>query len=597
MRTHALTLPAETNLNVLSFTVMLQSIFKSAFALFLVCCLAPSFFLQAQSFDGPMPEALAELMPEVLTVGSIDVAALELQAAQIAKDSGRELVGTVVDYSIDFFAAAGNVPSFDASGAQIFSAAFKVDGARALAVHFDDFHLPQGVELWCTSGADLDENLETPWVEGPYDQRENNDHARFATGDAHGSVATLWLRIPAGTLGTTRLHIEGFNATFNRGGSELCEVDVACPEIAGWECQRDGVVRLSIIQGGGSYLCSGSMVNTTSLDCRQYLLTALHCADEVTEDEFPLLKVYFNYERSGCGTGNGLLSHKRTGVIRLADSDDVSPQGFNGSDFLLLEVEDDIPTTWPVFFNGWNAVNQSSDWGTGIHHPSGDVKKISTYSSNLTSSSIGGFGTHWSVTWVETETNHGVTEGGSSGSPIFNEAGLLVGTLSAGLSACSNGSAGNGTGPNQPDYYGKMSYHWDGNNPNPADEKLNLWLDAEGTGLEVLGGAYPNLEIDQPCTPSSSCTPMGLSEEQVASGLRLMPNPATDQLFIRLPGAAAYTSGTTVRVFDPAGRLIAEHSMPAGLLRLSTADWSRGIHLVSLQLSDGSSVTRRVILN
>jgi hypothetical protein len=413
-------------------------------------------------------------------------------------------------------------------------------------------------------------------------------------------------------MGTTKLHIEGFNATFasigalvgasvgasERGGSAACEVDVACPEIEGWECQRDGVVRLSIIQSGGSYLCSGSMVNTTSLDCRQYLLTALHCADEVTAEEFPLLKVYFNYEKPECGSGNGMLSHKRTGVVRLADSDDNTPQGFNGSDFLLLEVEDAIAATWPVYYNGWNAVNQTSDWGTGIHHPSGDVKKISTYSEHLTSSSIGGFGTHWSVTWVETETNHGVTEGGSSGSPIFNPAGLIVGTLSAGFSACSIGGAGGGTGPDEPDFYGKMSYHWDGNNPNPADEKLHLWLDADGTGLEELGGAYLDPALDLPCTPASNCTPVGLSEPEVARDLRVMPNPATDQLFIRLPNAsAAAGSPLLVRVFDPAGRLLAEHQMPAGLLRLDTSNWPRGIHFVSLTLEDGAAVTRRVVLH
>ena len=566
---------------------------------------------QAQMQAEPLPSGLVELMPEVRTVGELDLGACRQEAADIAEQTGRLLVGKVVDHQLDFFDAAS--VSVDRSGASMYAAAFRVTGAQSIAVHFSTFHLPAGVELWCTSeiSADAQSN---PWTEGPYDRRENNDHGRFATGDAHGEVVALWLRVPQGTVGATRLQIEGFCAGFvqpndqadasdvtganDRGGSMPCEVDVACPEIAGWECQRDGVVRLSIIQDGGNYLCSGSMVNTTAQDCRQYLLTALHCADEVTEDEFPLLKVYFNYERPGCAEGNGMLNHKRTGVIRLADSDDNTPQGFNGSDFLLLEVEDEISATWPVFYNGWNAVNQTSDWGTGIHHPSGDVKKISTYDSHLTSSSIGGFGTHWSVTWVETETNHGVTEGGSSGSPIFNPSGRIVGTLSAGFSACSIGGAGGGTGPDEPDFYGKMSYHWDGNNPNPADEKLHLWLDPDGTGLETLGGAYPNLELEMPCAPTGNCAPTGLLETEVARDLRVMPNPATDVLFIRLPGAAsAASSGVLVRVFDPAGRFISEHPMPAGLLRLDTSNWPRGVHFVSLTLTDGSAITRRVVLH
>ena len=35
-----------------------------------------------------------------------------------------------------------------------------------------------------------------------------------------------------------------------------------------------------------------------------------------------------------------------TGVIRLADSDDIQGNNFDGSDFLLVEVEDEIPSSW-----------------------------------------------------------------------------------------------------------------------------------------------------------------------------------------------------------------------------------------------------------
>ena len=37
------------------------------------------------------------------------------------------------------------------------------------------------------------------------------------------------------------------------------------------------------------------------LDCRQYMLTALHCASNADDDDFALLKVYYNYERPECG--------------------------------------------------------------------------------------------------------------------------------------------------------------------------------------------------------------------------------------------------------------------------------------------------------
>ena len=163
----------------------------------------------------------------------------------------------------------------------------------------------------------------------------------------------------------------------------------------------------SLRSGGAVPLCSGAMVNTTALDCRRYMLTALHCASEVTDEEFTLFKVYFNYERPECGDGNGLLNRRRTGVLRLADSDDIQGSNFQGSDFLLVEIEDAIPTSWPVYYAGWDASGSGSGAGVGIHHPSGDTKKISTFTQNTSSISLGAFGSHWRVSWVDTETDHG----------------------------------------------------------------------------------------------------------------------------------------------------------------------------------------------
>ena len=63
------------------------------------------------------------------------------------------------------------------------------------------------------------------------------------------------------------------------------------------------------------------------------------------------------------------------------------PNGqINGSDFLLVEVEDPILDTWEPFYAGWDASGFNGHGGVGIHHPSGDRKKISTYSNSLINS-------------------------------------------------------------------------------------------------------------------------------------------------------------------------------------------------------------------
>jgi len=539
----------------------------------------------AQTTNLPCPDVLLATDGEYLELPVFDVTSAWYRAEKEATMTGKYLYGIVTEAPADL------APPFGAEH-HVFS--IRYPGVEGLALHFDDFHLPPGAELWVT-------DAEGTWQEGPYDFRDNDAHGRIATGDVPGEVAVLRLRIPQGMSGEVHLHMEGVAGLFRdvdaaRGGSQPCEVDVACPEIVGWECQRDATVRLSIIESGGSYLCSGAMVNTTALDCRQYMLTALHCASEVTDDEFALLKVYYNYERPECGEGNGFLNRRRTGVIRLADSDDIQGNNFDGSDFLLVEVEDEIPSSWPVYFAGWDASGTGASSGVGIHHPSGDVKKVSTFTQNTSSISLGDFGSHWRVYWVETETNHGVTEGGSSGSHLFNQQGLSIGTLSAGLSACTNGSAGGGTGPDEPDYYGKMSFHWD-DNPNPSDEKLYLWLDPVETGATVLHGAYPDDEAGVPCGPEQACEAIAdIAQMNLARDVRIQPNPAQSRIHLRWDRGD--WSGTANLIFrDASGRVLHTANWWGGAAVVDVADWPRGMVLLTVELSDGAQVTRRVVLN
>jgi PKD repeat protein len=127
----------------------------------------------------------------------------------------------------------------------------------------------------------------------------------------------------------------------------------------------------------------------------------------------------------------------------------------------------------------------TSQNGAGIHHPQGDIKMISTYSDPLLStnyfdSNENTDGKYWRVVWSDTENGHGVTEGGSSGSAIYNSNGLLVGTLTGGQAACNLQTS--------PDWYGKFSYHWESNG-NDSSTQLKCWLDPIGDGTEVLNGS------------------------------------------------------------------------------------------------------------
>ncbi|WP_430405412.1 GEVED domain-containing protein [Fluviicola sp.] len=119
----------------------------------------------------------------------------------------------------------------------------------------------------------------------------------------------------------------------------------------------------------------------------------------------------------------------------------------------------------------------------------GSAKKISTYTQALASETFNGGASnaHWKVYWATTTNGHGVTEGGSSGSSIFNSYGRIVGQLSGGASACSANGAGTGTGPDKHDLYGKFTIDWD-QNGSAANAQLKPWLDPTNTGATYLAG-------------------------------------------------------------------------------------------------------------
>lgn len=113
------------------------------------------------------------------------------------------------------------------------------------------------------------------------------------------------------------------------------------------------------------------------------------------------------------------------------------------SDFALLELQEDPRKRTGVtpYYLGWDRSGNPGTGGVCIHHPKGDLKRISTYTITPTStdhlgSSINSSKSHWRVLWATTATNHGVTEYGSSGSPLLNANHRIIGQLHGGHSNC-----------------------------------------------------------------------------------------------------------------------------------------------------------------
>jgi hypothetical protein len=267
------------------------------------------------------------------------------------------------------------------------------------------------------------------------------------------------------------------------GDSGPCQVNINCSEGDEWQTQKRGVARMLMRIGSSYFWCTGSLINNTLQDGSPLFLTAEHCGRNASATDLMYWQFYFNLEMPGCSAFGFPPLNMMVGADQLA----LGPL-LGGSDFQLLRLRQTPPPAWNLYWNGWNREDIPSNSGVGIHHPSGDVKKISTYTNQISSANplVSGQqmanSSAWRVIWTETENGHGVVEGGSSGSPLFNEEGLIIGTLTGGSSACDN--------PTSPDYYGKLWYHWDKNGPNP-EERLAGFLDPINANIQSLQGYDP----------------------------------------------------------------------------------------------------------
>jgi PKD repeat protein len=377
-------------------------------------------------------------------------------------------------------------------GIKIWRLKIKSEGAKAIAVYYDKFRLPPKSRLFLY-------NEDRTHIIGAFTEFNNTESGEFATRLVKGETVTLEYVQPSSVKEIAIIGISGFSYTYRGvnfyrsakdfGDSDFCEVNINCsPEGTNWQHQKRSVARILVVTSSYQGWCTGSLVNNVRQNCTSYFLTADHCYSNTSQNNLNQWVFYFNYEANGCSnptnpsqvndnytiTGCTMRSHGGNG-------------GNSGSDFFLSTLNEPVPESYNLYFNGWSRSTTASPSGVSIHHPYGDIKKISTYTYYLLSSGWGIANTHWQVTWATTPNGHGVSEGGSSGSPIFDNNGYLIGTLTGGGSACVVNGAGTGTGPDVPDLYGKFSYHWLSNGTTNTT-RLKPWLDPDNLDLITLNG-------------------------------------------------------------------------------------------------------------
>jgi PKD repeat protein len=374
-------------------------------------------------------------------------------------------------------------------GSLIWRLKITVPGALALGVYYDHFYMPEGSKLFLYNEAKTQ-------VIGAFTSQNNPESGLFATEFIQGDAVTLEYTEPAGTTEEAVISISEVayayrfisftNNGLERDQSWPCMINVVCSEGDGWGDQIKGIARLSIKIGYTYWWCSGSLINNTSNNRVPYLLTAEHCGEGASISDLNQWIFYFNYQSSTCSGNYGPSSNTVTGC-QLKAKDPISGPGGGeggggiGSDFELIKLNSTPPSSYNVYYNGWNRTNTPADSGVCLHHPAGDIKKVSTFLYPMSSSTWwNGTPSHWKVYWAETEHGLSIMEGGSSGSPVFDEDRLIMGDLSGGYesNSCNNPS---------PAWFGKVWFSWDQNGSTPAS-RLKDWLDPTNTGISKQPG-------------------------------------------------------------------------------------------------------------
>lgn len=349
-------------------------------------------------------------------------------------------------------------------------------GALSINLTYNNFRLPKNSKLFIY-------NYDKTQIIGAFTELNNRDDRLFATDLVFGDKIVLEYEEPydADFSGDIEINIvthayrgvKEFEKNFGSSGS--CNVNVACPQALPMSNQINSVVMLV---SGSNGFCTGALINNQNNDGTPYVLSANHCYQNPSTVIFR-----FNWQSSTCNNPPSSPSHQSlTGAIQRARN--------TTSDFWLMQISNAIPASFNPYFAGWNRISTlpSNEKVWGIHHPSGDIKKISWSSSGLSTTSylqndIPGSGSHWRVTkWDDGTT----TEGGSSGSPLFDSNGNIIGQLHGGYASCTS---------NTSDWYGKLSVSWNGGGS--SSSRLRDWLAPLDSAVTSINGFNPNaLQLD-----------------------------------------------------------------------------------------------------
>ncbi len=350
----------------------------------------------------------------------------------------RQRVGVAKD--VDFAITPGERGGFGATRMSrdgfTWTGVVRSPGAAALRLHFSDVNLPDGVELFVYN------SLGEAW--GPYTGQGpiNNSgdfwaqtvvddevfvQLSYKGNDVRGAMNGTSLRLAGVGHLTEAFQLAASRRAALTNDKAFCSFNENCVNNANCGSTnsavngaRDAVAHMQFVSGPWVYICSGGLLADTDSGSQiPYFLTANHCLS--SSNVASTLENFFQFDTpcgGSCYNPDGVVPSTLGSTLLATNS---------SSDFTFLQLSQAAPAG--SAFLGWNASPVAFSGGTNLYrisHPSGAPQ---AYSANVVDTNKGTCSTLPRGNFIYSTDVSGATEGGSSGSPVVNGSGQVVGQL------------------------------------------------------------------------------------------------------------------------------------------------------------------------
>lgn len=508
-------------------------------------------------------------------------------------------------------------------GSIVWQAAITVPTAPALGIYMDRFQLPKGVNMYVKS-------KNGKQILGAYTEENNSPDQIFAIEACVGETAIIEFNIAPGIDANNIVfhadkamvyresieYLKEFltdeevqvivntgtdNDPYNLAGrGSLCMINANCANGDSHPLSKKATVQTLVVSGNSIGMCSASLINNTSntsTNCTPMLFLASHCESSGTGWEntnYSNWLVRFNFQRPDCNTTSIAKQNTITGMNFKSRSDYYAnmPTNQMEGDFLLLQFRINIPERFQAVMAGWDISTQPNNLGAGekyigFHHPAGDVKKV-TYTDRLTPSNAMFYSLN-----ITNPTVQGGYAQGSSGSGLFREDGIVLGTASTAGNTLQPGAGCTKNSNNQDaqffnyiNYY-RLSQGWQYDTA--SNKQLKVWLDPTNTGVTKLGPTTAR------CQDLST---LGVTKlNTLENNVNIYPVPTTDGI-LNVKFNLQEQENITIELFDITGKRVFVKEMENvtnNNVAFNVSELNNGMYLVKIN-NKHNSITKKITI-